>query len=246
MVLRLWLGLVSILLVFFFCTFSTPGRAVPSPGPVWTSLDGGDDDDGDRDDDDGDCDDDDGDHDDDDGDHDDDDGDHDDDDGDRDDDDGDCDRITSFCEGDETCPCDNPSESGGCENSTGAGGRLETAGTTSVAADDLVIAAVDLPVERFTVLFMGSAAIAEPMTIGNGRRCVGGRIFRFRKASSGELGRVQFGPGLVETSCTTFPPEGCILAGSTWYFQAWYRDGVHGDCVAGFNTTDALEITFRP
>jgi hypothetical protein len=33
-----------------------------------------------------------------------------------------------------------------------------------------------------------------------------------------------------------------ILAGSTWYFQLYYRDGVG----AGFNLSNSLQATFCP
>jgi len=156
-----------------------------------------------------------------------------------------CPADEQFCLGDEGCPCDNPSETGGCATSSGVGGTLTRAGTLSVSADDLLIAGEGLPIEQFTVLFMGAGAKSDPGTIGDGRRCISGPIFRFRKASTGPLGRVIYGPGLVETSCTSFPPAGCITAGSTWYFQLWFRDP-DGPCFSGFNTTNALELTFTP
>ena len=42
----------------------------------------------------------------------------------------------------------------------------------------------------------------------------------------------------------TAPPtsSGAILAGSTWNFQAWYRDVPAGG--AGWNLSDAVSVTF--
>ena len=156
-----------------------------------------------------------------------------------------CPDDTDFCFGDETCPCDNPDPSGGCRTSTGIGGRLTQGGSTSVSADDLLLAGEGLPIEQFTVLFMGDRATPNAGTIGDGRRCIGGDIFRFPKLSSGPLGRVVYGPGLAEFSCAVFRPEGCIMAGSTWYFQLWFRDP-DGPCFTGFNTTNATRVTFTP
>ncbi len=164
---------------------------------------------------------------------------------DGDDDDGDCNRIEEFCDGSEGCPCNNDSSDGGCVNSTGSGSPLTASGSTSVAADDLVLTAPSLDPNKFAVLFMGSEA-GRGAPFGDGRLCVGGRIFRFSKQSTGSLGTLSYGPGLVSDSCMLFGSEGCITAGSTWFFQLWYRGKQHGECSSGFNTTNGLEVTFRP
>jgi hypothetical protein len=40
------------------------------------------------------------------------------------------------------------------------------------------------------------------------------------------------------------PLEEKLLAGSTWVFQTWYRDG--GSSGAGFNFSSALRLTLAP
>jgi len=41
---------------------------------------------------------------------------------------------------------------------------------------------------------------------------------------------------------TQLPAGGQITSGSTWNFQAWYRDPAAGGAM--FNTSDALRATF--
>jgi hypothetical protein len=39
-------------------------------------------------------------------------------------------------------------------------------------------------------------------------------------------------------------PTGLVAPGSTWYFQAWFRDPAAGG--AAFNLSDGLAVTFCP
>ena len=105
-------------------------------------------------------------------------------------------------------------------------------------------AAHDLPAGQFGLVFMGDAQVQLPF--GDGLRCVGAGsagIYRFPARATGS-GSFQEGP-IVGFSRANFPPAGQIGAGSTWHFQAWYRDP-GGPCGSGFNASNALRATFVP
>jgi len=139
-------------------------------------------------------------------------------------------------------PCGNTSAGGGCTNATGAGGRLTGSGTASLAADDLVLVGDDVPVDTPGVAFTGSASIRVPF--GDGQLCViaGVRgLYRFGPQASSSNGSFQLGPGIVSQSSHAIT----IAAGSTWNFQFVFRDPL-GPCGYGFNTTNALAVTWAP
>lgn len=139
------------------------------------------------------------------------------------------------------CPvgiCGNPDATAGCANSTSNGALLSASGSTSVGLDDLVLTATQLPPFQFGIFFRGTTNPMVPF--GDGFRCVGGTIRRTMPMNSGAAGVISIGPGLVAGSASGSAP---INPGSTWYIQAWYRDGI-GPCGTGFNTSNALGATF--
>jgi hypothetical protein len=78
------------------------------------------------------------------------------------------------------------------------------------------------------------------LPFGNGLRCIGG--------SGTPLVRLQ--PGfpsgnvlITNVDFTNLPNNGQVLAGSTWNFQAWFRDPPAGG--AAFDTSDAIQIVFQ-
>ena len=154
--------------------------------------------------------------------------------------------ISSFC----LCPaalapCGNADPAAGCANSTGQGGLLTAAGSTSVGADDLVLTATQLPLFQPGILIMGPASVA-PIPFGDGLRCVGGPIYRFAPPQgSGAGGTMSWGTGLVAYTIANNPPAGWIVAGSTWHFQTWYRDPA-GPCGTSTNLTSAIQALFVP
>ena len=151
-----------------------------------------------------------------------------------------------FCIGDQgDCPCGNESLLGGCENSTGLGARLDTSGTTSVLADDLVLVATQLP-PNTSVLFHAADTLRRDVFM-DGLLCVGGpmsKIYRLPPIiNSGAEGVAMLGPGLVALSNTKLVPiVGGILPGDTWYFQTFYRD--MSSCGHGANTSNAIGVMF--
>ncbi len=130
----------------------------------------------------------------------------------------------------------------GSPNSMGSGAGLFSTGSTSVAANDLVLHVMGASAGQPGLFFYGPAQIQAPF--GDGFRCVGG----------GALGIFRLNPPLVSDGTghvqrvldLTAPPAsagpGAIQAGETWNFQYWYRDPAAGG--TGFNLSDALSVPF--
>ncbi|TDJ69339.1 MAG: hypothetical protein E2O39_11825 [Planctomycetota bacterium] len=138
-----------------------------------------------------------------------------------------------------TLGCSNPIGTNYCllvNNSTGAPAIISGSGSDSVSANDLVLSATSVP-DQFGVFYYGPAQTQVPF--GNGFRCVDGVLNRLDivMATANEL---------TFALDNTSPPSagGQITAGSTWNFQAWFRDPVAGG--ASFNLSDGLEVTFTP
>jgi len=102
-----------------------------------------------------------------------------------------------------------------------------------------------MPANTFGLLFMGNQQVALPF--GDGLRCVGGQLERFGPPqTSGASGEFSVGPGIAAISCAGGgAPTTCIDAGSTWNFQAWYRDA-QGPCGSGFNLSGGVSVLFLP
>ena len=143
--------------------------------------------------------------------------------------------IMVYDDGGYTCP-DPQVYCTAAENSVSLGGSpIGWSGTTSVAADDLVLTADALPTGQFGIFYYGPNQLSIPF--GNGFRCVGGGVHRLPpQPTTG--GSVSFELDIAN------PPSlnGRIDPGETWNFQFWYRDP--GDGGANFNFTDGLEATF--
>lgn len=147
--------------------------------------------------------------------------------------------IPDECEalGDNYCGPGNP-------NSTGSPGTILATGSDVAADMDLTLTACNLPPGN-VCLFIASAnqgLIQPPRSCGN--LCLMGpdiARFKFDAAIVDDNGKcsLDVDPFVVLTN----PPQP-ILAGQTWYFQAWHRDaGAGPDCNNNF--TDAVCITFQ-
>jgi hypothetical protein len=156
---------------------------------------------------------------------------------------------TTYCFGAAgACPCGNTGGPGeGCANSTGSGARLSAAGTTSVSIDDLVLTATQVPPNMFGLMYRGGGTNNLPF--GDGLRCVSAGatgLYRLNPpTNAGPGGTLTRGPGLVAQS-STLPGSGLIVAGGTYYFQAWFRDSQGSPCGAGFNLSNGLQVNFTP
>jgi T5SS/PEP-CTERM-associated repeat protein len=151
--------------------------------------------------------------------------------------------ATSFCECAAGGPCGNDSPDAGCANSTLSGAHLSAAGSRSVARDDLVLTAMNLPPSQPGLFFMGRSIAAAPF--GDGLRCVGGTLYRFPIAQASGAGLISLGPGLAGYASTHFPAAGQIMAGQVRSFQCWYRDP-GTPCGSAVNLSNAVELVFAP
>lgn len=162
--------------------------------------------------------------------------------------------VSSFDPILETCPCDpavsctGTGGSKGCPNNGSAfsGAELIHLGMPSATASfyQLDLFVQSLPPSTTTVVFMGHAA-APPTPLGDGLLCIGSgtglSLYRFPVRSATNAGHVRE-TDVVLTS-QSFAPGGRITVGSTWHFQAWYRNPF-GPCGTGSNTSNGLQITF--
>ncbi|MEO1698076.1 MAG: hypothetical protein AAFU73_12335 [Planctomycetota bacterium] len=158
----------------------------------------------------------------------------------------------SFCDcgSVSNAPCGNTgSTDSGCGNATGVGAKMAGVGTSSLAGDSLTLQLTDLPPLAFGLVFMSDSTT--DTALGNGRRCVGGAtgLFRLPIFQADIGGAHSEGPGLVATSSTLIPAP-TVTVGSTFGFQAWYRDSlpsmVGGPCGTGSNLTNGWLVTFTP
>ena len=142
--------------------------------------------------------------------------------------------------------CGNSDGHGGCVNSTGQGAVLGAYGTSSVAADDLVLEGRWLPPGVNAICFMGRDSTN--VLLGDGLRVAesghGSSLYRFPAMSASPTGVLALGPGIVSAS-GAFAPLGQIQPGQNWNFQVWYRD-VGGPCGSGTNTSNGLTVVFAP
>ncbi|MBA2556470.1 MAG: hypothetical protein H0V12_03845 [Chloroflexi bacterium] len=121
---------------------------------------------------------------------------------------------------------------------SGANGAvISGTGSASVAANDLVLAASGLPTFVNAIFFYGDGLQQTPF--GKGFLCLSGSSGLFRLLpvqSSGAAGSISLAVDLTNPPV----PAATVLPGSTWNFQAWFRDG------ATFDLSDALSIDFVP
>lgn len=122
-------------------------------------------------------------------------------------------------------------------NSVGPGATIGMNGDLSITTNDTRLEASGCPPGQFAVFYYGPERFDLPF--GEGRRCVGGHVYRLEVFSTGATGTPTY---LLDLSN---PPEegGTILPGSRWRFQCWYRDPAGGG--AAFNLSDALEAWFK-
>jgi len=160
------------------------------------------------------------------------------------------DKVVEYC----PCPlgskatCTNADASAGCANSTGVGGRLlsniQSGGSVSLALDNLVLTASQLPLNVQGMVYMGRSS-RPPTTFYDGLRCINLPVLRHATKNSGASGSFALGPGIAALSLARFGASGTISAGDTLFFQTWYRDPT-GPCGTSANVTSAIKVTFLP
>ena len=129
---------------------------------------------------------------------------------------------------------------GGTSNSAATCGRLTTAGSPSVARDDLVFRSVGLPPESKAILFLGQKRAN--YSIGDGPFCVaGGRSsYQFTVKLASMDGRmIQRHPiGRIEAAV---PGAAATLIGTRFFAQVAYYDADRNT----WNATNAVRIDFE-
>ena len=102
--------------------------------------------------------------------------------------------------------------------------------------NDTVLYARPVPNDKFGIFFFGAGQIEVPF--GNGYLCV--------NAGDENIWRLPATVSASETLSHTIdfgsPVGSQITAGSTWHFQAWFRDPDAGGAL--FNLSDGLTIPF--
>jgi hypothetical protein len=116
-------------------------------------------------------------------------------------------------------------------NSVGAGAVMASSGSTSIAADDLVVECSGLP-DDFAIFFFGAAKDNTQNAGFNGVHCVSNPI---------RLPAVILVAGGSASRAVTNAELGGPGAGNTVFFQCFYRD--HGNLGNGANTSDAIAVT---
>jgi hypothetical protein len=120
-------------------------------------------------------------------------------------------------------------------NSAGPGAVMSTTGSTSIAANDLVLHATAAPPNQFGLFFFGDQQQSTPL--GDGTLCVAGSLNRFPVVTVDAGGTATFAPDLTNL------PNGVTLSpGASQNMQFWFRDPPFG--TAGYNLSDAIEIVF--
>ncbi len=124
----------------------------------------------------------------------------------------------------------------GAPNSTGVGAVIGWNGSLSIGANNFTLTCVQLPPNTSHLFFFGNQQTQS--VFGNGFRCATGSVARLNPpvaaSPTGTTSRV--------VDLTSAPAAGNITAGSTRYFQCWYRNPAAGG--AGFNLSDGLSATF--
>jgi hypothetical protein len=126
-------------------------------------------------------------------------------------------------------------------NSAGSGAQIGFVGSSSIAANDLVLTCTGLPTGQLGLFYYGPNQIQAPF--GDGFRCVGGTINRLSPPVSIDV----FGNAARAVDYSQAPMNsgpGMVTAGSSFNFQFWYRDPAFGG--SGFNLSNGLGVNFTP
>ncbi len=141
-------------------------------------------------------------------------------------------RITSDCDYSNYCSTS--------PNSAGPGAVMGLTGSVSLSDNSLTLTSSGGVPGQFGYFLFGDSPTAVPTA--DGVRCVGGNLFRLLPPQAID------GFGNVTNSLDFLAPPfngaGQVFAGTTYYFQHWYRDPSGGP--AGSNFSDGLQIIFCP
>ncbi|MEL6428573.1 MAG: hypothetical protein AAFR54_05295 [Planctomycetota bacterium] len=133
----------------------------------------------------------------------------------------------------------------GNPNSTGSPGLMAAAGSTSVAANDVLLSVSSVPPGQFGI-FLTSLTQTPPTPVADGFLCLGLLIGRYQH--EGDVWQAAAdGTASLQIDLASIPsPTGPVaaMAGESRSFQAWHRDANPAGPSANFTT--GVEITFVP
>ncbi|HTF87032.1 MAG TPA: MopE-related protein [Planctomycetota bacterium] len=148
---------------------------------------------------------------------------------------------TPYCFGDGTgtpCPCLNSGSPGhGCMNSTGEGSLCSSIGGTSVSLDNAFLSTVNLPPNKPS-LYLGGQVSTTGIQFYDGLLCLSPQ----KRFPGGQTSP----QGIRNLTTPVALSNNLIVAGSTWNFQIWHRDGFISPCMTRVNLSNGLRITFTP
>lgn len=121
-------------------------------------------------------------------------------------------------------------------NSLGETASIGYLGSLSIADNNFFLTGAGLVPGQTGYFFFGTQEAEFPL--GNGFGCVAGKIFRMEKMPISLDGKAALHVDF------NLPPQDRIPPGLPIHFQLFYRDPAAGG--AGFNTSDALIVTFYP
>ncbi|HEV8112601.1 MAG TPA: M64 family metallopeptidase [Planctomycetota bacterium] len=122
-------------------------------------------------------------------------------------------------------------------NSAGPGAVMGYSGTSSVAANDLVLRTSGCPPFKTAIYFFGAGQTQ--VVLGNGFRCVASPFVRFPAIQTDFLGDAELVVDLAHL------PNGQVIhSGDVRNFQLWFRDPPGGG--ASTDTSDGLRVQFCP
>lgn len=131
-------------------------------------------------------------------------------------------------------------------NSTGSLSRLRAAGSGSVNLDNVTLVADQLPPQAAVMFLNARAAGFTPNPGGSlGDLCLSGTIGRYARPSEVRTASAT-GLAALPLALASTPSGGAvisILAGETWYFQAWHRDVAAGQATSNF--TGSISLVFQ-
>lgn len=122
-------------------------------------------------------------------------------------------------------------------NSTGVGATLRGEGSDVVADNDFTLIASNAPASEFGLFFAGSALGGAPL--GNGFLCIDGTLVRFNPV----LQTTTAGDASLAVDLTSPAGLATAMAGSTTFYQFWFRDGAAG--AAMNNLSSGLQVDWN-
>jgi len=152
-----------------------------------------------------------------------------------------------YCFGDGTgiaCPCTSGAPEKGCENSQGTHGALLFAlGTSRVSPNDTLVLSASTMTANTTVLFFQGTTQVQ-VVFGDGIRCSGGTVIRLGQRAVPVSGALAFGHNVGTDPDVSL--AGFVTPGTTYTYQAWYRNAA-GYCTANtYNLSNGLSMTWQP